>query len=247
MGLATECLAVAEKKGLAQTWLMHNWSEEVPHVYDENAFLLDGGNCFKCGRSCRAPTTRPDISSGGYPCPPFSTQRSRTGGGERTGSTESHELYPTVMEGLPRYLKQRRPHCWWVEEVIGFKRSLKSLGGKSPLQVLARTAKSLGYACRCVTVDHMVFVRLSRDRIFVFGIDQECGGEEAAQWVEQRILLCIRAREQHEPANVGDVIDVHSPEEIRRREVAQVVFVILIIFPNQCLHSGMGTGVMGDW
>ena len=47
LGLLTECIGVAEKKDVAQFWLLHNWSEEIPHTYGENDFLIGGGYCLK--------------------------------------------------------------------------------------------------------------------------------------------------------------------------------------------------------
>ena len=56
---------------------------------------------------------------GGYPCQPFSVQRSYSGATDRTSKNQSdHPLYKVLMEGFPAYLKARKPAAFILENVI---------------------------------------------------------------------------------------------------------------------------------
>ena len=92
MGLPFDILSLADSKAASQKFLVYNFqkvSGPDSHFFTDSASIFKGNNgpsgsvggqCFKCGRKCSASKTTPDISSGGFPCPPrFHNYASNTG------------------------------------------------------------------------------------------------------------------------------------------------------------------------
>eukprot|EP00959_Pyramimonas_sp_CCMP1952_P442686 9267445-Pyramimonas_sp.AAC.1 len=80
---------------------------------------------------------------GGYPCQPFTLQRSHSGVSARTAPNPAgHPLYSVLMEGLPKYLQSRKPRSFVVENVEALlNRNAKT--GTSPCEELVEAAQTL--------------------------------------------------------------------------------------------------------
>jgi len=231
-----DCIGVADKKSQSQRWLLSIWPK-AKRVYKDNMSFLSGGACLRNrGRVTDPVPERPDISSGGFPCPPFSSQRFKGGSTASTGDATEHPKFGTLMDGLVRYLAHRQPKSFWLEEVEGFIRPLKTLLGKTPLQVLARELVALGYHVRAVKIDMSVFCQISRKRVFVIGVSPECGGAAAVDWVVgeiDRILQC--RKDLGAGARLADIAHPYTADEKRRRRDFQAIvcvclFVCLCVF-----------------
>ena len=138
----------------------------------------------------------PDVSSGGFPCPPFSQARTRTGKSARTGPTEAHPQFCMVMQEFIDYMKFRMPMSFWLEEVRGFMLPLVALNGRSPCQVVAADLQTIGYSCQCLTLNHSAFLKNTRERVFLFGCRPEGGGMKGAEDIRDIILELMEHVEQ---------------------------------------------------
>ena len=176
------------------------------------------GKCFKHGCDCSVPTTRPDISSGGFPCVPFSKQRNTKGGTDRTSDASKHPQYFTTLEDLPTYLEIRRPRSFYMENVAMIAKELKSLGGRSALDLLVEKIAPLGYSCKAIILDHKVFVRVNRPRLFLIIVHTDCGGQRAAEWIAFTIAEAMKYRSKFPPAEFFDIVDVESEDQQLRLE-----------------------------
>ena len=124
------------------------------------AFLKGEGHCFLHDRVCCVCPSQPDISSGGYTCRPFSTQRYKGGDTPSTGPTHAHPACAADLGDFSRYLDKRRPHTWWMEQGRQFAKPLKALGGRSPLQFVGQVGVKRGYAVRAIAANHSTWVAM---------------------------------------------------------------------------------------
>ena len=217
--------ACAEQKNLAQRWLMHNFGPQVPHIFHNNVDLsaeaATGAYCVVCKRWHGRPQGRPDVVSGGLPCPPFSPQRTKKGeAGSREGPAESHPLWTTTMFEFSQYLEVRRPRMFWLEQVPGFNKSLSSLGNSSPLELFSEQCNRQGYSLRAIQLDHRISVKVVRCRLFIFGCDNaEAGGQAGADWIYNLVESCINwLLEVHADVDVFSVVDPSELDQKRRRD-----------------------------
>ena len=198
-------------------------------MYHDNAALRspDGGACFGCHAArCRfRQGVRPDVASGGFPCPPFSAVRTKTGSTARTGPPEQHPQFDLVMHQYLAYIDYKRPRSFWLLEVKGFLVALKSLGGISPCQQLVNDLKSRNYHCEALVLNHSMFVKNSRERVFLIGCadgEDGAGGAAGARDVRDTVLEIIDMISKilalkGGPPSILDIVDVHSLQERRRR------------------------------
>ena len=203
--------------------MRHNFGEKLKHVYTDNeAFLAGRGYCVTCQTQHGIDTRPPTISLGGYPCQPFTYQRSHSGTTPRTSpNASSHPLYPVLMEGFPKYLRERRPRAFVVENVEALL-NLDPKVGKSPCDELVQHASSLGYAVRVLKLDHDVFVLMSRPRIWIIGFSGEGGGERAADWTAKALGQANSfLRNNSTPQNPLDIVDMASFDEVYRQARVQ--------------------------
>ena len=219
MGYPVDVIGIAEQKGSAQRYLRYNYYPRVPHMFADIASLRGtGGHCFVCNRKCKRSPKRPHLSTGGFPCPPFSAARQRSGSTRRTGGTQGHPQFNLVMNDLVEYLLRVAPFMFWLEEVAGFITALDALGGQSPAAALAERCRAAGYSVRAVLLDHRVWLRNSRLRVFIVGVHQDAGGDAAADEVIQLISsLSDAVSALGPPPGVFDIVDTRSLAEIRRR------------------------------
>ena len=154
-------------------------------------FLQDSHKCFLHGRTCRREQQRPDVSSGGFECQAYSHMRSRMGKTERTRSTAEHPLFAAPLKHFLAYIALRLPYCFWLEEVKGFTVPLDALGGVSPATYVAKKLEALGYACECLILDHCLWARSKRERVWLFGCHTDCGGREGTEIIKQIILSAV--------------------------------------------------------
>ena len=234
MGWDYEILAVADCKPVAQKWLKTHWSKQLGHLYDDNHALCQdaGGYCHKHKRCCSCPEPPPDIGASGSPCPPFSAQRQKNGVTNKTSDPTDHPAYSEAMTNFGLWIGQRRPHSWFLEEVGGFDRRLKSLGDRSPLQVFCKDAQTLGYAVAVFKINHLLFVKVSRPRIWVVGVSkQTCGGELAISWIDAAITEALEYRSKLPVPSIHDVVDLDGRTENNWRRIARdrVLFCFCIV------------------
>ena len=112
-----------------------------------------------------------------------------------------------------RFLDCRRPRSWWLEEVIAFSYARDDLGGKSALQLFAVESSRRGYAVRAKILCHGLWVRIPRTRIFVWGIEDECGGARGADWVARFLAEVVRVREADAPTPLSHLFRHDDWEE----------------------------------
>ena len=209
---------VAEKKAAAQAWILEHFSEDLAHGFEENdAFTnADGGYCFLHRRVCRPEAEQADLMSAGYPCPPFSKTREKGGDSARTGTADNHPELSTLMDGFPAYLAARRPKCFFLENVV----ELSTLSPRgSPhtfLMILMRRVSRLGFSCRAVIMDHGVFFAVPRERLFVLGCSDKCGGSDGVEWVKAEVLNVYNLRKLQAPTPLSAVWRPGHPYELQR-------------------------------
>ena len=232
LGLSYDILAVAEKKATARRFISYNYPKKIGHVFHDNsAYMSDsGGFCDRHGKDCIIEGPPADISSGGFPCPPFSSQRNKTGGGPRSGPEHTHPLFDEVMVKFIAYLRRRRPGIFWLEEVLGFLRKLKILDYKSGVEVVAELCEAEGYACEALTIDHSVFITISRVRCFLIGVHEREGGRRAAQWIVRHISACVQHRAMALPTQWLSIVDITEAEHVARMNASQAIFSFLLFW-----------------
>ena len=76
------------------------------------------------------------------------------------------------MNNFSLWLVQRNPHLWFLEEVEGFNRPLRTLGHRSPLQLFAEEVSKLGYRLAVFLINHIKFIKVSRPRIRVLAFQR---------------------------------------------------------------------------
>ena len=215
--------SVADKKKLSQRWILQHFGSVIGHLYESNANLTSGGPCLRHRGTCGRPSGRADISSGGFPCQPFSNwrQKNKPGKGKR-GAPSEHPLHDVVMQQFISYLKLVRPRCWWLEEVFGFTKELAALGGRSPVQVVAQLCREVGYYVVCLDLDHCKWIRVSRRRVWLIGIDEANGGEDAISWVYGTITALMAQTAKRAPPSIWDIIDPEESIERNYRRAGKV-------------------------
>ncbi len=159
-------LGVAEAKGIAQTFLMHNFSERLGHLYDDNdVFVMGKGFCKLHGKHCGIDKRRPCVSSGGYPCQPFTGCRPFGGATPKTGPAPGHPDFETLMKGFEQYLSARSPMCFWIEEVVEIGTTM--WGKATCLQIIMSAAARQGYSVRALNMNHADWAGVPRLRMHV--------------------------------------------------------------------------------
>ena len=169
LGIPFRTLAVAERKKTAQRWLLQHFRPSLGHLFEDNQSVVDKrGRCVLHGQTCDlaedAEEEEPDISTNGPPCQPFTRARQRSGNTPRTGSTDRHSDFATVMQQWCEYLTCRRPRSWWLEEVGDIDIRIDAKTGRSYLWLLARQCSKLGYTIKAFKFDHFLWVECPRAR-----------------------------------------------------------------------------------
>ena len=164
------------------------------------------------------PDQTPDITSGGFPCQPFSTQRSRAGSTAKTGLTEGHPAYETLVVEFKNYLRARAPKCWWIEEVLGFNKRIEALK-MSPLAYVCAAARELGYSVEALELDHSVCINVKRPRIFLLAVHACAGGQRGLDFSSAMVARVAEAvTNRNARPTIFDICPPFSPEEKRRRK-----------------------------
>eukprot|EP00971_Amphidinium_carterae_P166578 3301395-Amphidinium_carterae.1 len=136
----------------------------------------------------------------------------------------AHPAYSTV-NGFISYLSNRRPGCFWVEEVLAFQHVDKDLKRKgvavSHLEEWSRAVTNLGYSIRVLQIDHQIWVACRRPRLLILAVSKVCGGSIAAQWMAEAVLRVVRHRQLQRPLDIFELVDLDSAEEkaVREREL----------------------------
>ena len=86
-------------------------------------------------------------------------------------------------------------------------------------------AQEFGYHCEAITIDHRVWVKVSRPRILCLGCLDSCGGGRGVRFVVDLIVAVDQAvsvanRVVAEP-DIFKLVDVNSAEEAWRRKDLQ--------------------------
>ena len=220
MGVQMDIIGVADKSPTAAKWLRYQWGDELPHIFTENAaFIAGAGACHLHGRKCECSSTRPDLTTAGLPCPPFSKLRSINGTTSRTGLVSQHPAFSTVMGEFFDYLQARRPRGFWVEEVDNFGQT--DLQGRSFLTTFCKKAAGMGYAVRALFLDQNVWVECPRSRVWIVGMGHEVGHSKAADWMVHQVQEAMKYRGLTVPTPVQAIVDPDCPMERHRRDIGQ--------------------------
>ena len=231
LGYDVTVIGCAEKKTSAQRFLRYTYGSDIRHMFTDNAAFMNGqGSCHMCrSATCPVSPRRPHLATAGFPCPPFSRARCRTGGTERTGKTESHPDFVLVMIQFEQYLRARVPYMFWVEEVLGFLSELSALEGRSPCAVLVEQLGRIGYSCEAVKLDHELWIRNTRGRVWLIGCHRDAGGAAGARAARDIVVKAhAKLLEMNGSINptpgVLDVVDITSHRERQRMgQAAQAI------------------------
>ena len=113
MSIPTRVLGYADRKPIARKWLLFQWGGHVDHVFEDVQAYVDGeGFCHRHQRNCKCGPSRPHVSIGGLPCPPWSRARQETGNTARTGAAENHPAFDTVFRLWADDLDSRQPYSF---------------------------------------------------------------------------------------------------------------------------------------
>ena len=208
-----QILGGAEIKPIAQKFLLRNFREELQHLYKDNCAFWEGhGDCLICHSNHKIIIDTPDVLMGGFPCTPFSNMGPKTG--------VHHDRFQTV-EDFQKYLESRKPNGFIIEEVPEFGKMIDPRTGETFLKGLMKKAVKAGLATRALTIDLSTFVKVSRERLFIFGCGPKLGHKDGANWITARINDVKSKLAQRGAAKdvVGDfgVVQLDDPEEVARR------------------------------
>ena len=218
MGMDVVALACAERKRTAQRYLKHQFGNRFQHGFTDNAAFVDGhGKCFFHGKDCKCPTMRPDISIHGLPCQAYSWMRQRSGSTKNTGQVWQHPGHAEVFEGFHSYLTERQPRGWIVEEVPALAQPDKRTGIPF-LQTFLTQCKSLGYCVVVLQMDHVVWVEMSRSRLWMIGFSKELGHKAAADAFLEIVHESQQFRQLGEPTHIWKVVSPNSDAEMERQQ-----------------------------
>lgn len=169
--------------------------------------------CVVCQSKCTADVVRsPDIVGGGYPCQPHSRFRQTSGQTARTKRAQDHPAFNTLMVDFPKYLEHFRPKSFFVEEVDGIMR--QTCDGGSFLDTLMESLSDLGYATRALLLDHGVWCKMPRRRVFLVGFSPEVGGAQAAAWFQNAAEQVTKTRSRSPPTCIWDIVPPSDPTEL---------------------------------
>ena len=218
LGMDVAPLACAERKPSAQRYLKHQFGNRFIHCFTDNAAFVAGhGECFLHGRDCPCPAMRPDISIHGLPCQAYSWMRQRSGSTKNTGQVWQHPGHEEVFEGFHSYLRERQPLGWIVEEVPALAQPDKRTG-ISFLQTFLRKCRSLGYCVVVLQMDHVVWVEMSRNRLWMIGFSEELGHKQAADAFLEIVEESQKFRQLGEPTHIWNIVSPNSDAEMARRQ-----------------------------
>ena len=106
--------------------------------------------------------------------------------------------------------------------MFGFTKELAALGGRSPVQVVAQLCREVGYYVVCLDLDHCKWIRVSRRRVWLIGIDEANGGEDAISWVYGTITALMAQTAKRAPPSIWDIIDPEESIERNYRRAGKV-------------------------
>ena len=225
LGLPIDLIGAADSKPSSQRFLLYRWKDimQTGHLFKNNeAFGAERSMCALHGKQCSPIQGEVDITVAGLPCKAFSALRDKRGGTPCTGAPSMHPAYSAV-EGFTQYLKQRRPSCFIIEEVLAFMHKdsrLKSPTGL-PESHLARWSRSVaqqGYSIRVLKWEHSAWMNVRRPRLLIVGVSPRCGGKQGAEWIASALMKVISFRQLQRPVDVWSLVDVDGPEEQMQRE-----------------------------
>ena len=223
-----EILAVSEEKLAAQKWLRYQFGGQCGHIFKQNKCFLDGyGPCFLHGTVCQAPQKAVDVASGGLACQAFSNARVQNGTTPCTGEPTKHPKFHSALVEFPEYLRQRRPKCWWIEEVLTFLKRLAALKGLSPYEVFCESVRGLGYAIKGFYGHHGIWINAARSRVFVVGCLPEAGHAAGCACIYDYVSHAQDIRKLAAPTKLEDVIDFEGEDEVFWRSRMEELSVIL--------------------
>lgn len=167
-----KCIAVAEKKRAAQTFIKSTFGSEVGILFNDNAAFISGRgkDALRGNKESVLPKERAHCASAGLPCQPWTKSRSHSGESNRTSTPSRHPDYNTTMVQWPLYLKTRRPGCWFVEEVPDMEAYQTPDvddtidADQTDLWRFALSCCHEGYAVRTFEADHGLFAKIPRHR-----------------------------------------------------------------------------------
>ena len=156
LGIPHECLGVADKNKMSRKFILHTFDKEAGRIFTDNQAFIDGvGTCDLAGSNTAVAREEPHSVSCGFPCQPWSSGVAQ--------KRKKHPLYMVTMAQFPLYLKVRRPHQFWLENLVELAQEPKH-GEPSDLETLAAECCKLGYAVRAVTIEHEMFAEVPRTR-----------------------------------------------------------------------------------
>ena len=176
--------AVSEMKEHARKYINMNHSPR--HMFASMAEHAQGaGACLTCNKRCEL-STRPDLVVCGLSCHPVSSLRHTKGDTSRMKTAEEHPEYKLMFVEFLQFLDKRRPRAFLVEQVPGLLRKATSMD-ESYLHHFMRLTAQRGYHVQCLTADAGMWVSWPRERLYIYGLVEELGGEEGVALVKEAI------------------------------------------------------------
>ena len=167
MDIPYTCVGYADSKSQARDFAKHNFGAKIRHMFHDVKCLsgdADGDSkCDMCGVCCCfGAERRPDLTTAGLPCQPFSQQRWHSGSGRNQQGPRVHKSWQTYMEFL-HYLEVRRPRGFLCEEILKIL-SKDPVSKKRWLDLLLEGAAALGYGCAAAVLPTTPWSKVPRDR-----------------------------------------------------------------------------------
>ena len=152
-------MQLGENKAVAQRLLVYNFKHKCDHMFTDNASLCrdlsDHGYCFLHKRPCRRSISRPDISSGGFMCEPYSAARQKHWSKNNTGTAVQHPPFKHTISHFITYIRVRSPYLSlsfiikWVMLLRSSRRSETKRFDSKPFDVFGKRSMS-SESVRCL-------------------------------------------------------------------------------------------------
>ena len=197
-------LAAAEPKPSAQTFCRSNNLLAEHHFLDVRDLTKTGfGKCIRHG-DCKMPEERADLLVMGFPCQPYSAQRT---GSDDADNVRQHECFQYGHEAV-RFILKTRPRSGLLENVMKFDTDHK--GASTPFDHdmvnfcdnLCDDLRANNFHTKKIYLDLNPWVNANSLRIYIFFVDGDIGPESVVLQAAELAQLVQDRRKQHAPTTL---------------------------------------------